>query len=194
MYTDKSSKYNLSKYHYEFFGTELTYNYTAYQIALQTETTLLKSQNPFALAILAGLYLIKSKKNGDLVFQYKHKLMRLLLQGKIIGKEVKREYIQSLFVFFDHIMMLPEDANQKLIQELKPIMEKEEMVMGLSLEDTSFAKFFRKEGMEEGKAVGEKQKAIQIAVRLLKKEMPIEEVAESTELSIEEVRKLIDLI
>ena len=58
--------------------------------------------------------------------------------------------------------------------------------MGLSLEDTSFAKFYRKEGLKEG----EKKKAIEIATRLLSKGFSIEEVAEDTGLTIEEVKKI----
>jgi hypothetical protein len=176
---------------YEYvFGTELTYCYNTYHITSQSESALLESQNPFALAMLAGLYAIKGEKNSELVFQYKYKLRRLVLQDKIMDKEVKREYIQKLFVFIDHLMLLPDDANHKLINELKPIIEKEGNIMGLSLEDTSFAKFFRKEGVEEGLVEGERRKAIEITVRLLKKGMSIIEVAETTELSIEEVEKI----
>lgn len=197
-FTGETSKYNSNEFHYEFFGTELTYHYNTYRIASQSESTLLNSQNPFALAILAGLYVLKSKKNVDLKYQYKYKLMRLLLQDKIVSKEIKREFIQKLFVFIDHILRLPEDADLKLIQEMKPIIEMEEKIMGLSLEDTSFAKYFRKEGLEEGiekgiekgKVEGEKQKAIEIAVRLLEKEATIEYVAEITGLSSEEVKKI----
>ena len=60
--------------------------------------------------------------------------------------------------------------------------------MGLSLEDTSFAKYLRKEGLEEGmekgieKGIvqGEKLKALEIAEKLLKKGFSVEEVADDT--------------
>lgn len=64
-------------------------------IASQTETDLLKTNNLFALAVLAGLHVIKSKKNKGTAFQYKLKLMRLLLEGIIINKDENREYIQK---------------------------------------------------------------------------------------------------
>lgn len=54
--------------HYEIFGTTLTYDYNTYRIASQSETKLLQSQNPFALAVLAGIYVIKSKKKLILNF------------------------------------------------------------------------------------------------------------------------------
>jgi predicted transposase/invertase (TIGR01784 family) len=205
LFTGESSKYNLNEFHYQFFGTELSYHYNTYHISSQPETPLLRSQNPFALAVLAGLYVIKSKKNVDLTFQYKHKLMRLLLQDKIENKEIKREYIQKLFVFIDHILRLPADVDQKLMQEMRPIIEKEEVSMGLSLDDTSFAKFFRKEGLEEGIEKGIKQgiekgieqgieqNKIDTAVRLLEKDNSVEFVAEITGLSIVEVKRLKEL-
>jgi hypothetical protein len=55
LFTDESSTYNQSQYHYEFFGTEITYHYNTYRIASQSESSLLQSHNPFSLAILAGL-------------------------------------------------------------------------------------------------------------------------------------------
>ncbi|WP_144462999.1 hypothetical protein [Siminovitchia fortis] len=182
LFTGERAKYNADQFRYEFLGTELTYNYNTYRIASQSESALLKSQNPFALAVLAGLYVIKSKKNVDLQYEYKGKLIRLLLQDKMISKEMKREYIQKLFVFIDHIIRLPEEADLQLIRDLEPIMEKEAEQMGLSMKDTSFAKYYLKEGKKEGK--------IEIAVRLLKKEHSVEDVAEITGLPLQEVREL----
>ncbi|WNS76075.1 hypothetical protein RRV45_03425 [Bacillus sp. DTU_2020_1000418_1_SI_GHA_SEK_038] len=67
--------------------------------------------------------------------------------------------------------------------------------MGLSLEDTSFARYFRKEGFEEGKAEGkeegEKQKTIEIAKNLLKMNISIESICEATGLTLEEVKGLL---
>lgn len=135
---------------------------------------------------LAGLYVIKSKKNVDLQYEYKWKLMRMLLQDKMISKEMKREYIQKLFVFIDHIIRLLEEAGLQLIRDLEPIMEKEAEQMGLSMKDTSFAKYYLKEGKREGIKEGK----IEIAVRLLKKEHSVEDVAEITGLPLKEVREL----
>jgi hypothetical protein len=40
-----------------------TYHYNTYRIAAQSESALLESNNPFALAVFAGYYLIKSKSD-----------------------------------------------------------------------------------------------------------------------------------
>lgn len=198
LFTDEDSIYNKDHFQYEFYGTELTYQFNTYQIASQSETTLLHSQNPFALAVLAGLYLIKSKKDINLKFQYKRKLMRLLLQDRMKGNDIKREYIQKLLVFIDHIIKLPEKEEVVLVQELYKMVGKEELIVALSFEDTSFARYYRNEakaegraeGKAEGKAEGEKQKAVEIAIRLLQKGNSIIEVTELTDLPAEEVKKL----
>jgi len=49
-------------------------------------------------------------------------------------------------------------------------------------------------GLEKGEAKGEIKKACAIALKLLKKGMPKEEVAEISDLSIEEINKLIEII
>jgi len=112
--------------------------------------------------------------------------MRLLLQDKIRNNTFKREYIHKLLSFIDHLLRLPDDMDIKLLHDIKPIIEKEDTMMGLSLNDTSIARFFRKEGKEEG----EKQKAIEIALKLISKGETIEEVSSLTGLSIEEVKLL----
>jgi len=66
--------------------------------------------------------------------------------------------------------------------------EMEDFNMGLSFEDTFLAKYLRKEGIEQG----EKQKALEIAAKLLKKGFSVEEVADDTGLDVEEVRDMQD--
>jgi len=114
--------------------------------------------------------------------------MRLLLQDKIIGIKKKREYIQDLFIFIDNIITLSDEDDNKLIQEFMPIIEKEESNMGLSLEDTSFARYYRKEGFEKGKLEGK----MEIAKNLLNINMDIEEICRLTGLSADEIKKLKD--
>lgn len=109
-------------------------------------------------------------------------------------RELNRKTVQQLFIFIDHILRLPDNAESKIYNELKPLIEKEETHLGLSLEDTAYAKFARKEALEEGRIEGieqgEKQKAIEIATRILKKGGSEEEVADITGLPLVEVKKI----
>jgi predicted transposase/invertase (TIGR01784 family) len=190
LFTDDSSKYNKDEYHYDFLGTNLTYQYNTYKIATQSESALLQSQNPFALAVLAGLYLIKSKKNVNSKYGYKRKLMRLLLQDKMINKEIKRVHVQKLLIFIDNIIMLPDEDDKLFVQEFMPIIEQEGSNMGLSLEDTSFARYYRKEGFDKGKAIGKTEEAIIIAKNLLNLDIDIEKISKATGLTEGEIINL----
>ncbi|WP_394234181.1 hypothetical protein [Niallia oryzisoli] len=178
IFTSEISSLKMNSYHYDFFGTIIDYHYHTYRNASQSEFDLLQSNNPFAIAVLAGLYVSKSKKNNHLKYKYKRKLMRLLLQDTMKKKEVNREYIQKLFIFIDYILRLPKKAEDKLYQEIIPLVEKEETGMGLSLENTPFAKFLQK------------QKAIEIATRLLQNGFSVEEVVKYTGLEKEDVCKI----
>ncbi|WP_394234241.1 Rpn family recombination-promoting nuclease/putative transposase [Niallia oryzisoli] len=186
IFTSNRSSSKMTSFHYDFFGTIIDYHYHTYRIASQSELDLLKSNNPFAIAVLAGLYVSKSKKNNHLKIKFKRKLMRLLLQDKMKEQGANREYIQKLFIFIDNILRLPKSAEDKLYKELKPLVEKEETGMGLSLENTPFAKFLRKEAKKEN--------SIEIATRLLNDGFSDEIVAKYTGLSINEVIKVRETI
>lgn len=194
LFTDKVPIYKLEKYQYDFFGTKLTYQYNTYHITSQSESDLLQSNNPFALAVLAGLYHIKSKKNKGTAFQYKLKLMRLLLEGNIRSKDEKREYIQKLLIFIDHIIRLPEDEDAALLTQLKPLIEREDITVGLSFDDTSIAKYFknlgREEGRKEGWEEGREEEKREIAQKLLKEGVEITIIVRASGLTREEVEEL----
>lgn len=117
-------------------------------------------------------------------------MLRLLLEDKIIGKDTKKEYIQRLFIFIDHLLTLPKEIEHTFIRELSPIIEREGTNLGLSLEDTSFAKYYLREGKEKGRMEGKLEKAIEIAKKLLAKGASIEDIAEITDLPVSDVKKL----
>ncbi len=61
-------------------------------------------------------------------------------------------------------------------------------IMGSEIE--KIYKAGQEEGQEVGKEIGARQKAIQIAKNLLKLKLPLKDIAESSELTLEEVEKL----
>lgn len=100
------------KYKYDFLQTKLTYEYNTYLVKNATEEKLLKSNNPFALAILATKYLHQSKEDVDKRFHFKMKLVRLAKEKKFSNK-----YIINLLKFIDFILYLPEDLEKQFAQE-----------------------------------------------------------------------------
>ncbi|MBM7662792.1 putative transposase/invertase (TIGR01784 family) [Bacillus mesophilus] len=188
LFTDERASYNKNQYYYEFLETKVTYHYNTFRIASQTETTLLQSQNPFALAILAGLYAIKSKKNKDMKYHFKRHLMRILFQDKMKEDSIKRENISKLFLFIDKIIIMPYEQEIALIQEIELLVEKEGSVVGLSIEDTVLGQYLLNKAREKAK-IEERQ---EVAEKLIKLNVSVETIIEATGLSKEEVEKLKD--
>ena len=100
-----------ASYENKHFGTEICYKYNAYYIINQDEEELLKSDNVFALAVLACLYLAKSKKKNQqlLRYEYKRKLMRLMLE-----RGYDKIDIHQIFVFIQNIMKISPELQEKL--------------------------------------------------------------------------------
>lgn len=181
-------------YNYHFFGTELIYKYQAYKILEQDEAELLQSNNPFSLVILAGLYVLRGKKQENLKYPYKRRLMRLLLKNTSLD----RKKIERLFIFIDHVIELQEEETEALVYEITPMIEKEGKEMSLSLEDTSFAKYYKRIGKEEGREEGIKEGEAkgmilgqkEVARKMLQEGYSIDVITKLTELSKEEIENL----
>lgn len=194
LFTDDSPTFKPNTYNYHFFGTELVYKYHIYKILEQNENELLQSSNPFALVILAGLYVIKGKRQENLKYPYKKKLMRLLLENTSMA----RKRIEKLFIFIDHVIELNEIETETLAYEITPFIEQEGTKMSLSLEDTSFAKYYKRvgkeEGFEEGIKEGEAKGIIlgqkEVARKMIKEGYAIDIIEKLTGLSREEIEKL----
>jgi len=167
IFTDEDEKYKTNKFEYKFYNTKLTYEYGTYKILEQSEDELKQSNNPFALVVLASLYLIKSKKNTNDRYTYKLSLIRLMLQ-----KGYNREQIEKLFIFIDSLLELPKEETLKFHEEIK-LLSKEGDNMGLSWENTNLAKVFkeigREEGKAEGKAEGRAEGKVETLVKLMRK-------------------------
>ncbi|WP_246945035.1 hypothetical protein [Bacillus pinisoli] len=97
-----------------------------------------------------------------------------------------------------------------LIREMKPIIEREGSVVGLSIEDTVLGQYLlnearvkakkegraegieegREEGKAQGRELGRREQKIETAVKLLQLNVSLEAIIEATGLTIEEIEKL----
>lgn len=113
---------NHDRYEYDLLGTELVYKYNTYCVKDADEEELLKSDNPLAMAVLAAIYVNRSKKKGELRLQYKLKLIELLRERDYGEKE-----IDALVQFINLLMVLPKEMEQKFedtITEIYNLKEK----------------------------------------------------------------------
>ena len=120
VYTTKKTPLLFDRYEQRAFNTELLYRFNAYKVGDQDESALMASDNPFALFVLANLYILqtggadKSKQNRRL--QLKKKLYELALE-----KEINLEIIENLLIFVEKIMLLSIDLQAEFNEYLKSI-------------------------------------------------------------------------
>ena len=104
----------------------------------------IESDNPFAMAALAGLYYLKSGRAIEKTYELKVKLLRLL-----ISKGYSKEKINHLFLFLDTLLTIPEQMEKVFVEEVIKMTGGNEK-MGLSPLDSPFARRFYLQGHEEG--------------------------------------------
>ncbi|WP_077601479.1 Rpn family recombination-promoting nuclease/putative transposase [Oceanobacillus sojae] len=215
--TDTSYKQHEDAFYYSFYGTELTYVYNIYRFHGKDPEELKKSKNPFALAVLAGIYVSKNKgkkaKELKARFYYKQQLISLAFEKY----SHRANYLVALLYFIDYMMQIPSDLQEQLYDSLPIAQNKKEegKIMGLEkLRDTpTFGRLFREieeeatrkgmekgmqegmeKGMEKGIEKGIEQGRIEaernVAKQLLNRGYLDKEISELTGLELKEINDL----
>jgi len=96
---DKTAANNT--FHYDVYGTTLTYQYNVARIDDYPEPELVDSTNPFALITLAVQYANQYRDDEEWKFKVKRRLIKMLRD-----KAYCREEIVELFEFIDDILSL----------------------------------------------------------------------------------------
>ncbi|WP_373895327.1 hypothetical protein [Virgibacillus sp. CBA3643] len=211
-YTDKLAKVLLKngKEKYILIHIEVqAYEYNTYRFHEKDEEELKKSSNPFALAVLAGIYVSKNatkkKEDKEARFFYKQELISLAFEKY----SHRPTYLSALLYFIDYILQIPSELHEKLYETLPVIQnEKEEgTIMGMEkLRDTpTFGRLFREieeeaskkgmekgieKGIEKGREEGIEEAERNFARKLLDKNYSDEEISQLTSLELKEVTKL----
>lgn len=100
-------------YHYDTFGTELTYRYHCYVAVTQDEQALLQSDNLVALAILAMQYAEKTLGKPQDRIAYKKALFGLAAQ-----KGIEREKLIKLLIFVRDFVYLPQKLENEFQRDI----------------------------------------------------------------------------
>lgn len=126
-------------YHYKLGRTSIDYNYPVYIIRNQKENELLQSSNPFAMAVLACLKLLKirasNKKNkkGEYLdrFTVKKELLQLLEQRYYEVNYTEQEIV-TLLEFVMNIIALPKKLEEQFKEDFYEPYVKQHQNMELS--------------------------------------------------------------
>ncbi|WP_449354335.1 hypothetical protein ACUL41_14160 [Virgibacillus natechei] len=193
------------------------YEYNTYRFYEKDEEELKKSSNPFALAVLAGIYVSKNatkkKEDKKARFHYKQELISLAFEKY----SHRPTYLSALLYFIDYILQIPSELQEKLYETLPVIQnEKEEgTIMGMEkLRDTpTFGRLFKEieeeaskkgmekgieegmekgmeKGIEKGREEGIEEAERNFARKLLDRNYSDEEISQLTSLELKEVTKL----
>ena len=210
MTNDKESGY-CNYFHYNFFGTMVDYKYPVYRFNDHSIEELEQSNNPFAIAVIAGKYASKHKTDVDKRFYFKRKLMIQILRTYSQHEKKPRTYIIALFYFIDYLLQLPGEYSERLDHELiktnrkdgeQGIQAEKEILSPTltrllnTLKEQELAEVEKRgiekgieQGTEQGKAAN-KETVKNIAIKLIKDGFQDEKIKQLTELTLKEITEL----
>lgn len=176
---------------YDFHGTKLSYAYNVYRFHEQEVAELEQSDNPFAWAVIAGIYANTKKKDAEKQYYFKSKLFRQVLTKFQGTHKQSRIYLSALFKFIDYLIITPEEYKKRIRIEVIKLMNErnglemmEDEVLSPTLRDVR--EIFREEGEEKGML----KKSFEIAERMLNLKMNKQEISLITQLSPEEIERI----
>lgn len=191
LFTGKKTPRKYDRYKTTVFGTSILYHYNAIRIKDYQEEDLIGAENPFALAVLAGLYALKTKDQHHKRMQFKFRLIRLAL-----AQNYDRKKIVRLFIFVRYLLTLPEELELVFEQGIRDDLIQKENKMTVRPQDKEFVNslveaMFGKsiQAMEEEvEEVREKQKKL-IAKLYRDAHFSVEEIVTYLESSPEFIRE-----
>lgn len=151
------------------------------------------SDNPFAWITLVQLAAIDTKKNPQERLNIKIQLTRLLYQHKWT-----KEDIWNFYTFIDWVLILPQDFEFIYDCDIEQFEEEQGVAFITGMEQRGIEKGKQEglrlgleKGEKRGERKGEKKKALNIAKKMLSKRFDRSMIQELTDLSDEELDKLI---
>lgn len=184
VYTGAKVPKNYDEFVYELEETKLTYQFAAYRAKEKSTKELKASNNPFALAVLAGKYVQQTKQEELSLYRAKLELVRLARD-----KNYDSQRIKALIKFIVYLIELP-TSEIKFQKQVRKMINSENMERVTPKQKASFKGFA--DAVFEGFYGKSYDKMMeQIIVKLLQKEdLSIKEIAEIVEVSEYHVRKI----
>jgi hypothetical protein len=134
------------------------------------------SQNPFAIVVMAHLKTKETRNDAVARKEWKFRLTRGLYE-----RGYERQDIINLFRFIDWVLDLPENLKRSFRDELAEYERERQMPYVTSIE---------RMGIEQGIEQGRDTERQTIALNLLRKNIPLDTIAEATGLTIEQLQHL----
>src|SRR5699024_3751809 len=190
--TDANKSKYASHFNYSFYGTEVNYKYNTYDFHGKDIEQLKQSSNPFAIAVVAGIYASKSKQDVEIRYEFKKSLITSILEKYETAEGMTIDHLNSLIYFVDYLLKLPEEMKHRLREELNPYLG-EEVITKMRAEKRNQPPTIA-ELIEEGKEEGKKEAIKDIVITLIRDNYSDENISEITKLTrkeVEEIRKAV---
>jgi len=174
IYINDNEQFMPEGYQYDFFGTKLTYKFNTFKVKDQQDQDLIQSPNPFSFVVLAAKKAVQMKtKDEETRYEIKKQLLDILSEQKRLNC-LDDKTVAALVRFMDNIIKLSGELQTKFKHEVI-----EEWEGGFML---SYDEEIKEEGIDQSINV----------IKLLLKQVPVEEIADKLNLSVEEVKKIRD--
>jgi hypothetical protein len=180
---DESPSWNPEPFNYGMWGSQMGLNFISTKLLDYKDkwTYLEKTDNPFAIVVMAHLKALETKSDTSLRKQWKFELAKLLYEKGYLEKEVL-----DLYKFIDWILNLPDKLEELFLQEIS-IYEKEKKMPYV----TNAERIGEKRGEKRGVKIGEKNRLLSIIANARKEGISPELTSKLTGLDIELVKKLL---
>lgn len=143
--TDDNDRYRPVRYHHEFYGTRVTYEFNVSKVMDCDEEELTADTNPFATLMLAAKKALKVRRSDDET----KKIFKLSLIRMGLTKGYTEEELRSLFYFVDWAVQFSGlEAKREFVEEVRALAKKEERAMPYV---TSIEEITKEETMEEAR-------------------------------------------
>ena len=113
VFSDAQRTYKPDRFQWDFYGCSLEYRYRAYKVLEYSDEELQKSENPFALVVLAAKKSLEARGDEQRRVRFKIRLIRELL-----NRGYGRDEVIGIFRFVDGIVRLSLEQEQLVYEEL----------------------------------------------------------------------------
>ena len=192
IFTEPTKKERPNSYERKFMGTRLLYEFNTYKISHQSDELLLNSSNPFALVVLIAKAAFKVSKIAD-KREWDHLLLSIksTILGALHKKGFENDKIRYVMNFLRYYVRFETQEFSNIFeQQVKQTTGRTET---MGIEEFLLDRATRQgieQGIEKGIEQGEYKKAVEVAKTFKAMEIPVEDIAKGTGLSIEEIEKL----
>jgi hypothetical protein len=180
--TDKRPKGEALFYSHSDCGTEVHYRYNRFAVLDLDDDELLRSENPIDFVFYAAKQAVSCKEEHQ-----KLRYLRVVL-GLLTERGWSTEDKRDLMLFAERILNLKDKNLIRQYTQYQRELSEEGKIMYVSLLEREM----RQEMSQEYLKKGERQKALTTARKMLERQMPVNVVADLTELPEDEVRGLMN--